>query len=178
MKIAVLSAGPSLCCHWRDSMRKHYDTVIGVNIASWLFAVDIAACLDQVVINEWPLASITPKAWITGNRIRTPEGSERIKAPIYGQRKCAYTFPCALSVASELAEGGQVDVYGFDCGFNQLDAAGRQGNRTVKRWRQELPWVKQVWQPHWKNYGACPTPIIEWLAGRATESEAMKHLPL
>jgi hypothetical protein len=196
-KIAVLACGPSLPKLWTPIQRNAYDLVIGVNTAGWLFSVDWLAFTDTHIIppikkGEYPQPRI---GYITNTGQAVPPDRERILLPLYhrglgnltpvlrdlaesqGMTECGYTFPNALHQAQLWAEGGQIDVFGFDCAMVRTDAAGQEGYHTRKRWMTELPWIKSQWGTNVRAISYAHATILAWLAGTVAWEEVQALFP-
>lgn len=85
------------------------------------------------------------------------------------------TFPNALALAAKLAQHDQVDIYGMDITTDR-DTGGYHGDRSQKRWREELPWTKAVWQNHWRIFGRAPDTIRDYLTGKTDWQTLDNHL--
>ena len=187
-RIAVLACGPSLARLWAYNKATDYDVVIGVNTAGWLYSVDWLAFTDTHIIAPIRAGEYPPprKGYITNKGQAVPDHLTKILLPLYhaglglltpelrslaqaqGMTECGYTFPNALHVAQTMAEGGQIDVFGFDCAMQRHDAAGQEGYHTRKRWLTELPWIKSQWGPNVRAVSCVHTTILAWFEGRAS----------
>lgn len=201
MNIALLACGPSLTKLWSVSKMADYDLIVGVNTAGWLFPLDWLAFTDTHIItpiragaHEQPLIG-----YITNKGQATPASRSRLLLPLYhrdlafltpelrklaeaqGMTECGYTFPNALHCAQQWADGGKIDVFGFDCAMQRHDAAGQEGYHGRKRWLTELPWIKSQWGPNVRAISYAHSTIIAWLEGRAAWSavDALfpRHMP-
>lgn len=184
MKVAVLACGPSLLKHF--NAREHFDLVIAVNTAGWLYACDWLAfsdkhIIDPVIAGEHPkprVGLLTNSGWFTS---ASAMGLQWQTLPLYdyrlknltpemaglcieqGMTECGYTFPNALFFAKQNAT--EVHVFGFDCAMTVEDVAGVKGHHTRKRWLCELPWVKAVWDRRFVPRCDCHDLIKGWLSG-------------
>lgn len=188
--IAVLCPGPSLTKLWNVAKSADYEVIIGVNTAAWLFPVDWLAFTDTHIITPIRAGTYAPPlaGYITNKGQATAPDRERILLPLYhrdldcltpelralasaqGMTECGYTFPNALHVAQQWAQGGPIDVYGFDCAMQRHDAAGQEGYHTRKRWLTELPWIKSQWSANVRALSYAHATIIAWLEDRAAWS--------
>jgi len=173
MNIALLCPGHSLTKTYHGDYNLS-DCVVAVNSAAWLFHVDWLVFSDRHIIE--PLRSREfprpVEGVVTNGAHELWEGCKRVRMPIQdaasqhlttamralaesqGMTECAWTFPNALHFALQLAgPTGKVDVFGFDCSFEELDVAGVAGQHTAKRWEKELPWVRLIWDHRCVQHG-------------------------
>lgn len=191
MKIAVLSCGPSLTREWSEDLQKGYDLTLGVNTASWVFRTDLWAYLDKEVYLCFPKEKDPPMTILTHRKMVRPLGSDLIEMELYNRDNkelppgdlrahaavnCNYTFPCALHEAKKLSGGGEVHIYGFDMAVHKHCVGNKGGDRGTSRWMREFPWVKMVWQNHWKVFGDLPSVLLECLNGNVPIKEAYKAI--
>lgn len=194
-KIALLACGPSLTENYGDTDQYDYDIVIAINGACMLYEADYYCFLDCNVQEELQRLSRVPRI---GYRTHLKTGNDlpKEKHKLYGKMKidmsahfkaepdvvnyanncCNYTFPCTLHFAQELANGGQIDLYGFDC-VNELDCAGLTGTRKPVRWHRELPWVKFCWGRNVNVMHSRVNPaIVDWLNNDITWKTMNKEM--
>lgn len=186
MKIAVLGGGPSLIRHF-NPVREHFDLVIAVNGAGWLFQSDWHAFSDRRNIEpilagevHWPrVGFLTNTGWkkdvaregirweplpIYDWRLGNLTDSMKALALAQGMTECGFTFPNALFFAGKF-NPREVHVFGFDCAMQECDVAGVPGYHTRKRWLTELPWIKEAMPKGAFLRCECHDLIKGWLSG-------------
>ena len=161
MKVAVLSCGPSLTKYWQRERSESYGSVVAVNTAAWKFHCDWLVASYRHIFES--AALLRPRlGCVTNSAMPIQAGFERRQLPLQadgtihsawmqaamqreGMDTCAWTFPNALAFARGIADGGEIDVYGFDA-VPGVDVAGQgKDAHNNKRWRRELPWIREVW---------------------------------
>lgn len=184
MKIAVLTAGPSLMSTWTEARARDYDRVMAVNGAAWHFSSDYVAFIDRIVFEAMHSgeAKMPRRGWVTHENWPLPAGLERLILPLYrvqygrvsgdavdasGCTECQTTFPSALMAARDLADGGPIDLFGFDCTAepNVLGKVDHDGYGP-RRWCIELPWVKCAWGPNITIHGNASADVRAYLGAK------------
>jgi hypothetical protein len=146
VKVALLTAGPSL----RDCVDLHpldqYDLIVTVNSAGKMYPMDWHCALDAFSVAPWfpakpklplPRVGFATK-WDHARRLKCHRRRiHPIPHPIKG-RMCWNTLPNALAFAQRL---GVVTVLGFDCTCVP-DCMGEVPGHTEDRWARELEWVR------------------------------------
>ena len=150
MKIAILSAGPSLPDTWNGG---DYDVTIGVNASAFRHIVDYGVALDPFIWKTgykfgYDFWSTIRKGGIWWSKmlqngeepvpssVLVPDGWEWIDAAQFSGR---YTFSieAALRFADSLAGGETIDLYGHDMGGDKPPELYIQHPYNEERWRLE-----------------------------------------
>lgn len=188
-RVNVLCPGPSLPDHWSDDdyeVEREDRSVltVGVNTAAWVFRCDMAAALDVQVLRSLPpvgrvltAGKLHPEGeaqkvtmpWHNASweDVRKAVGAEKVKGvhPPAGGALLNYTFANVCGWLWSEHPGAQVRIFGFDCSTAKEDFAGKAGNRSFKRWYQELPFVRAFWLPHWEVWSAIHGEVLGWVRG-------------
>lgn len=181
MKIALLTGGPSITEQWCDDFAPDYDRVIAVNGAAFHFAADYVAFVDRVIWEAMQSGRAhRPRVgYITHENWPIPATMEWHNLPLYQARygrvpkaiadaqnvtECGFTFPSALRAAQDMAEGGPLDIYGFDYSL-EPNVLGIEVCHPSLRWLLELDWVKHSWGPNIRTFGRVHPDVLAWLRG-------------
>lgn len=177
-QIAILASGPSLSEYWFASMLEDYDTVIGVNSATFLFKTRWAVCIDpdmaeshiygkvingQVAIRP-DIGYVSTRQWrdrliLTGKQYREFPGQSL---------GCNWSFCNALFFANSLRreKDFQIDIFGFDCALNEKDCNNLYSNHSSDRFERELVWIRAAWLKTNRVFSKLSPDVLNWLQGK------------
>jgi hypothetical protein len=179
VKLALLCNGPSLPDFWCDDLAGDYDIVVAVNTAGWHYFCDWECAVDRSIlvpffVGERPLPRagfLSNKGWkeqilARGRRFEFREihaEAGRLGAFYDIGKECAFTMPKAVVFAESLCPDGSIEVFGFDCSDSVKDFAGVDGMHGLNRWRAELAWLRQVWQPRIRVQSLAPDDVLAFV---------------
>ena len=145
MRVAILSAGPSLLKTWKDDAG--YDLVVGVNRAVLVFECDwgAAADWDRCLFLEGMVrvGILTVRKTL---RVCEVEGCLRdgLKYEmLWNAKGCdpeftgTWTLPVTIRTVIRKWDPLEIDVYGCDMAGNSDCKGERMANRDAERWRDE-----------------------------------------
>lgn len=150
MKVAVLSAGPSIVETWHGGS---YDMIIGVNASAFFYDVDYGVALDPFVWKTgykhgYDIAKTMRKGGVWWSKmlqngeepvpsaVQMPPEWEWIDAQSFANR---YTFSieAALRFADSMASGDTIDLYGHDMGGHGTPPLCITAMYGQERWQLE-----------------------------------------
>lgn len=183
MKVALLSAGPSISTLWTEERKHEFDLVVALNCAGWLFDCDWMVAAHRHGLVPWLGGSFAgtvpdPRA----PEVEEYEGMTRpaprigfavppellpVVTPRYFDRlvtrlpwpnqertKEPYTIIPAFRMCRLLSgEDGEVHVFGWDCTVGVRDVCNQAGHFHATRWVREIQGVKPMWRPQDQVFG-------------------------